>query len=69
MNYFNLNGATLKAEMTLRQQAKAIADANGAIVVTVSSHAMERRIRRQYCVMYFYAPVRLGSKSRLFICK
>ena len=69
MNNFNLNGATLEPGMTLRQQAKAIADANDAVVVTVSSHAMERRIRRQYGVMDFYAPIRLGSKSRLFICK
>lgn len=69
MNNFNLNGAMLKPSMTLRQQAKAVADANGAIVVTVSSHAMERRMRQQYSVVDFYAPVRLGSKSRLFICK
>ena len=69
MSRFTLNGAVLTSDMSLRQQAKAKADANGAVVVTVSSHAQERRIHRQYTQVEFYAPVNLGSRSRLFICK
>lgn len=66
---FGFNGAEPTAGMSLRQQAKAKADANGAVLITVSSHAHERRIRRQYAKVEFYSPVNLGSKSRLFICK
>lgn len=69
MTLFPHNDAVLTSRMSLRQQAKAIADANGALVVTVSSHAQERRVRRQYAQVQFYSPVNLGSKSRLFICR
>ncbi len=69
MRHFQLNGAQLLPGMSLREQAKEIAKANNAVVVTVSSHNAVARLFKQYNRVEFYSPVNLGSKSRLYICK